>query len=330
MAKLSPESIWQMSDAALLDLLNKKNIFQKSRRVSFYAPSFMHYRTAHFSSSISDFPTISVTGRSCALKCRHCGGIVLETMYPATTPKELVELCDRLKTAGAKGCLVSGGCLTDGSVPLRGFTQAIGKVKNDTGLTVFVHSGIVDQSMARALENARVDAVLIDVIGSNDTIKEICGLNVTVDDYAKSLKALSRVGVPTVPHVIVGLHYGKLKGEMHALQMIRQQDPAALVIIAFTPIRGTYMEDSRSPTPLDIARVLLAARLMFPDTPIVLGCMRPKGKHRSETDVLAIKAGADAVAFPTESSVRFAEDNGYRVSFSPFCCSQIYADFLRK
>ncbi len=90
------------------------------------------------------------------------------------------------------------------------------------------------------------------------------------------------------------------------------------------------MEDSRPPAPLDIARVLLAARLMFPDTPIVLGCMRPKGKHRSETDVLAIKAGADAIAFPTESSVEFAENNGYRVSFSPFCCSQIYVDFLRK
>lgn len=319
-----------MSDTALLDLLNRANIFQKSKRVGFYAPSFMYYKTAYFSSSISDFPTISVTGRSCALKCRHCGGIVLETMYPATTPKELVELCDRLKTAGAKGVLVSGGCLADGSVPLRDFTQAISKVKNDTGFTVFVHSGIVDQSMARALKKARVDAVLIDVIGSNDTIDEICGLNVTVADYAKSLKALSRAEVPTVPHVIVGLHYGKLKGEMHALQMIRQQNPAALVIIAFTPIRGTYMEDSRLPVPLDIARVLLTARLMFPDTPVVLGCMRPKGKHRSETDVLAIKAGADAIAFPTESSVEFAKDIGYQVSFSPFCCSQIYADFLRR
>lgn len=319
-----------MSDTALLDLLNRANIFQKSKRVGFYAPSFMYYKTAYFSSSISDFPTISVTGRRCALKCRHCGGIVLETMYPATTPKELVELCDRLKTAGAKGVLVSGGCLADGSVPLRDFTQAISKVKNDTGLTVFVHSGIVDQSMARALKKARVDAVLIDVIGSNDTIDEICGLNVTVADYAKSLKALSRAEVPTVPHVIVGLHYGKLKGEMHALQMIRQQNPAAVVIIAFTPIRGTYMEDSRAPVPLDIARVLLTARLMFPDTPVVLGCMRPKGKHRSETDVLAIKAGADAIAFPTESSVEFAKDIGYQVSFSPFCCSQIYADFLKR
>ncbi len=330
MSGLLPRTVWQMNNTALLDLLDRTHVFQKSKRVNFYAPSFMHYRTAYFSSSISDFPTISVTGRNCAMKCRHCGGVVLETMYPATTPNELIDLCDRLKTAGAKGCLVSGGCLPDGSVPLRGFTQAIGKVKDDTGLTVFVHSGIVNPSMARALEKARVDAVLIDVIGSNDTIKEICGLNVTVDDYAKSLKALNRAGMPTVPHVIVGLHYGKLMGEMDALQIIRRQDPAALVIIAFTPIRGTYMKDSRPPAPLDIARVLLAARLMFPDTPIVLGCMRPKGKHRNETDILAIKAGVDAIAFPTESSVKFAQDNGYKVSFSPFCCSQIYIDFLRK
>jgi uncharacterized radical SAM superfamily protein len=133
--------------------------------------------------------------------------------------------------------------------------------------------------------------------------------------------------LPFVPHVIVGLHYGKLKGELHALQMISRYKPSALVIIAFMPIHGTAMAQVEPPKPLDIARVLAAARVMFPKTPLALGCMRPKGKHRAETDVLAVKAGVDAIAFPAEEAIKFAEKQGFKISFSSYCCSQIYLDF---
>jgi len=68
---------------------------------------------------------------------------------------------------------------------------------------------------------------------------------------------------------------------------------------------------------------------MFPQTPIALGCMRPKGMHRAETDVLAIKAGVDAIAFPAEEAIKFAESQGFEMVFSSYCCSQIYADFSK-
>jgi uncharacterized radical SAM superfamily protein len=63
---------------------------------------------------------------------------------------------------------------------------------------------------------------------------------------------------------------------------------------------------------------------MFPEMQIALGCMRPKGKHRDETDVLALKAGVNAIAFPSEKAVAFAEQNYYESSLSPYCCAQIY------
>jgi uncharacterized radical SAM superfamily protein len=99
-----------------------------------------------------------------------------------------------------------------------------------------------------------------------------------------------------------------------------------LVIIAFMPIHGTEMAKVKPPTPTDIAKVTATARLMLPKTPLVLGCVRPKGKHRAETDVLALKAGADAIAFPSEEAVNYAETQGYALSFSSYCCAQIYAD----
>jgi hypothetical protein len=247
-------------------------------------------------------------------------------MYPATTPEELFELSVQLKDKGALGCLISGGCLPNGSVPIGKFVDAIERIKHELGLTVFVHTGIIDAGTAEALKKAGVDVALIDIIGSDGTIREIYRLNITVEDYANSLRALNKAGMPFVPHVIVGLHYGKLKGELHALEMISEYKPSALVIIAFMPIRGTEMENAEPPKPVDIAKVTVAARLMFPETPLVLGCMRPKGRHRTRTDILAIKSGVDGIAFPAEEAIRFAENQGYKTIFSPLCCSQIYLD----
>jgi len=252
----------------------------------------------------------------------------LNTMYAATTPEKLLELCMKIKRRGALGCLISGGCLPDGSVPLGRFIDTIKKVKHDLGLITIVHTGIIDFNIAEKLRNAGVDAALIDIIGSDETIKEIYRLDLTVKAYENSLKALYKAGVPFVPHVIVGLHYGKLKGELYALQMISKYQPSALVIIAFMPIHGTEMENVEPPKPVDIGKVMATARLMFPQTPLALGCMRPKGRHRIRTDVLAIKSGVNAIAFPAEEAIKFAEKQGYETSFSSLCCSQVYADII--
>jgi hypothetical protein len=54
--------------------------------------------------------------------------------------------------------------------------------------------------------------------------------------------------------------------------------------------------------------------------------MRPKGKHRRETDILAIRAGVNAIAFPAEEAIELAKNQGYEIAFSSLCCSQIYVD----
>jgi len=216
--------------------------------------------------------------------------------------------------------------LPNGTVPLGNFIDTISRVKRELGLTVFVHTGIIDVPTAESLKEVGVDAALIDIIGSNETIREIYNLDISIEDYSKSLNALDEAEIDFVPHVIVGLHYGRLKGELHALQMISKYKPSALVIIAFMPIRRTRMENVKPPTPIDMAKVVAAGRLEFPKTPLVLGCMRAKDKYRTETEILTIKAGVDAIAFPTEEAVQFAESLGYKVSFSSHCCAQIYAD----
>jgi len=310
-----------------LALARKISLRNFGNKIIFYAPSFMYYKTSYYCSHPNLFPTISITGLACSLKCKHCYGKVLKTMYPATTPEKLVNLCRKLKAEGALGCLISGGCLPDGSLPLDKFVEAISRIKRELGLTIAVHTGLIRFETAKKLKEAGVDSALLDIIGSDETIREIYRLNASVKDFDASLEALHKAGLAVVPHVLVGLHYGKLKGEMRALEIISKYSPSALVIIAFMPIRGTPMENVKPPSPLDIAKIMVIARLMFPNTPLALGCMRPKRKHRVETDNLAIKSGVNAIAFPTEEAIKNAEKFGYKMKFSSLCCSQVYIEF---
>jgi uncharacterized radical SAM superfamily protein len=330
MLSLDPETIWKLPENKLLSLLNSGALKSRRKEIHFYAPSFTYYKTNHFCSSTNDFPTISITGNACSANCKHCGGKVLETMHPAVSPDGLFELGVNLKRKGAKGVLISGGCISDGSVPLDGFMYVLGRFKKELGLTVFVHTGIIGLQTARALNSVGVDAALIDVIGSEETVAKVYKLKITVQDYANSLKALQDSALPFVPHVIVGLNGGKLDGECKALQLIQQVNPSAIVIIAFMPIHGTEMAKVSPPKPADIAKVVAMARLMFPTTPLVLGCMRPKAKLRNEIDVLALKAGADAIAFPSEEAIEYVEKSGFGVTFSSFCCAQMYLDAIKK
>lgn len=326
----SAEAIWNATPQQLQQLLDSGKLVTEHKRIRFYAPSFTYYKTARFCGSTTEFPTISVTGNRCALNCKHCGGKVLQTMHAADTPEKLLALCVQLKRDGALGVLVSGGCLPDGSVPLDRFMSTLAQVKRELALTVFVHTGILDVETARQLKQAGVDAALIDVIGSDQTIQDVYNLDVSVAQYEASLKALHEAEIPFVPHVVAGLHHGELKGEYTALKTILPYNPSAVVVISFMPIHGTAMAKTTPPKPIDIARTVATAHVMFPHTPLVLGCVRPKGRHRAETDVLALKAGVDGVAFPSESAIGYAEKAGFEVGFSRFCCAQIYRDLTGK
>lgn len=322
----SVESLWCLNQQDLVSLLDSKVFMQKNRRIHFYSPSFTYYVHNGFCFSPKRFPTISITGDRCALNCRHCGGKLLVTMQPAITPEALFEVCFKFKRSGAVGCLISGGCLVDGAVPLKPFVSTIARIRHELGLTVFVHTGIIDLETAVLLKHSGVDAVLIDVIGSQEIINKIYGLPLTVYDYVNSLDVLQQVGLSFVPHVIVGLNEGKLGGELFALQMISKVAPSALVILVFMPLRGTKMATIVPPKPYDVARVVASARVMLPQTPLVLGCMRPNGLMRASIDVLALKSGVDAIAFPSPEAIDFAKTQNWSLSFSPYCCAKIFTD----
>ncbi|MBQ03629.1 radical SAM protein [Candidatus Bathyarchaeota archaeon] len=300
-----------------------------SDQIFFYAPGFIHYDTPFYRAVNKwRFPSVSVTGTGCQLQCEHCKGKLLETMIPATTPEMLREVCTRIMDKGGKGLLVSGGATSDGGVPLQKFVPAMGWAKEELGLDIVVHTGLVEPVLAEALADINIDAVMLDIIGSEKTISRIYHMDLTVEAYDQSLYILEEHDIPIVPHVVVGLHYGRLEGERRALEILSGHNLAAVVVVAFMPLEGTPMDDITPSSPEEITRVVLASRLAMPEIPIILGCARPRGEHKARTDVLAIKAGVNGIAYPSEKGYNHARERGLGIRFSDECCSLLFRDIM--
>ncbi len=303
--------------------------FEASRRalgntMRFYVPGMVHYETEYHSMSNKlRFPGLSTTGRACALNCDHCSGQLLISMHPTTSPEALWKHGLKVYKHGGSGILVSGGSTHLGNTPLLPFIPVLKRIKQDLGLHIVVHTGLVLPEIAEALGEVGIDGAMLDIIGSDDTLREVYHLDMSTDVFDESMSLLEENNIPFMPHVIAGLHYGRLEGEIRAIRMIAKHNPEVVVVVAFMPLDNTPMEHVAPSTPEDITRVILAARLAMPRIPLTLGCARPLGNHRRTTDRLAIDSGVNGIAYPTPETHEYAVEKGLDVIYEDECCSLI-------
>lgn len=286
----------------------------------FSAPGAKHYDNQYYSNRPFSFAHLSVTGKACACRCAHCEGTLLQTMIGATCPEAMRRAVDKLVKKGCRGILVSGGGDSNGTVPLQPFVEVIGYAKQ-MGLKVLVHSGLIQKETAARLKEAGVDQVLIDVIGDENTIRQVCRLDRKPGDYLQSMLYCRDAGLNIAPHIVIGLHFGQIRGEQRALEMIKQADPETIVLVILTPACGTAMAGIQPPSIDEAARIMGTARILNPATPITLGCARPPGKYKRRAEIIAIDCGVNGIAYPDETTVDYARSKGLKTVFSEECCS---------
>ena len=267
------------------------------------------------------FPAISITGDRCALNCKHCGHRYLKHMIFCSSPTALYEMCLNLVANGAHGALLSGGYNTEGYVPFEQFLEAIERVKRETGLFVSVHTGLMPGWLGRELGRAGVDLADFDLIGDDETIKLVLGIDRTAEDYRYSLRVLKRSIPHVVPHVCIGLHAGEIKGERTALELATEVDPRTLVFLVLVPTLGTGFEHVVAPAQEEIGKIIAEARLKFPKATLALGCMRPRDGRRVEIERQALLSGIDRIEIPSRDTIEIARKLGLRVRRLDACCS---------
>lgn len=250
------------------------------------------------------------TGTDCPLDCAHCGGHYLKGMTAlakALAGRE--SLC--------RSFLVSGGCNSEGRVPHDQRWPEICALAGRGALNI--HSGLVGEREAEQLGKV-ARTVSFDFVGDAETIGAVYGLRADPAVYLRSYRYLQK-HCRVVPHICVGLMGGRVKGEYSVLELLHREGAEAISFIVFRPTPGTALEHSPPPPLEEVARVLATARVLFPRTPLYLGCLRPGGAYRQQLDCLALRAGLNKIVQPAPAARRLAEELGLSVIRGEECCA---------
>ncbi len=291
--------------------------------IRFHTPSFKRYASAEIAAcGRHAWPAVSITGGDCALQCDHCKAKVLAPMIPARTPEALWRVANEQIGQGARGMLLTGGSNRRNEVEYGPFYPVVRRIKDAfPEFRIALHTALTDADGARCMEQAGIDAAMMDVIGAQDTITQVYHLRRGVDDFERTLEALVATRLKVVPHIVLGLHYGRLLGEWSALEIVARHRPDALVLVAAMPFYAPASRPFVTPDPHAVGRFFLDAWRALPDLPLLLGCARPPGRARSQIDAYAVMAGFHGIAHPADGMVELALRLGREVRVTPSCCS---------
>jgi lipoyl synthase len=310
-------------DERLLEQAFRETRANHGAEITFYLPGMIRYEHLR-----GRYPAISVTGTRCELQCEHCKGLLLDPMIQVTEPNDLMQKALYLQKRGVHGILLSGGSDRQGRLPWAKYVDAIREITEATGLYLSAHVGFPDLETCRQLKKSGLRQALLDVMGDEETATRVYHLNglQTVKD---ALESVSQSGLQLAPHIVAGLHYGRMKGEDHALRLLSRHNPAVLVVVVLTGLKGTPMAGMEPPSPLEVARLIARARLLMPRVPISLGCERPRNKQGTEHEKLALRAGITRMAVWSEEVLEEASRLGLRPRFQATCCSVDFTDRFR-
>ena len=226
-------------DQTLVEALEGAAQRQPLGVLRFFTPTFRSYASDELKGcGKASFPAFSITGGACALNCDHCQAKILAPMIAATSPAELErKVRDLVLLKDLRGFLLSGGSNRRNEVPYERYYPTIEKLKRDFPyLRIAAHSALLDERRAKQMEAAGIDVAMTDVIGAQETIRDVYHLNRPVADFEATLAALTATSMEVVPHIVIGLHYGRLLGEENALDIVARYPIAALVLVVVTPI----------------------------------------------------------------------------------------------
>ncbi|MHB8409922.1 MAG: radical SAM protein [Acidiferrobacterales bacterium] len=296
--------------------------------INFYTPTFKSFQTSEISGCGKNaWPAVSITGGDCKLQCDHCKAKILEPMIAARTPEALWRVVGDIVADGAGGMLLTGGSNHRNEVEYGPFYPTIRRIKDShPGFRIALHTALVDAAGARAMADAGIDVAMMDVIGSQDTITQVYHLRRRVDDFERTLEVLVASGMKVVPHIVIGLHFGRLLGEWNALEIIARHKPDAVVLVVVMPFYAPAHRPFVTPDAAEVGSFFMQARAALPDIPLLLGCARPSGQARTLIDTYAVMAGMNGMAHPSDGMVELAARLERRVRITPACCSIAVGD----
>ena len=242
--------------------------------------------------------------------CEHCRGVHLRGMIPVNDLDDLSDLAQSLLSKGCAGYLLSGGCDANGSVPVGRFSEAVAETSSE--LSVNVHAGFITEREAKELAGSGVSCFSVDVHQDRGEMISVLHLDRDPEDYSRLLDILIGTGVRVVPHITVGFGYNDLN---LSAEFVASKGLKDVVLLSMVPTPGTAVEESilSEDAVMDAISILREKGLN-----VILGCMRDRSLRGLERR--CIQAGVMRLANPSADTLKWAEENGYRVEKKRMCC----------
>ncbi|MFW6197131.1 MAG: hypothetical protein ACOC5D_07355, partial [Thermoplasmatota archaeon] len=155
-----------------------------------------------------------------------------------------------------------------------------------------------------------IDVVSYDVIGDDETITKIYGLDLDVSAYKRGYNLLIENGLNIVPHVTVGLDEGDIVGERKAVDIVSSSDR----IILNSLIPSNFGHSVSKEDFLSIVKYAVETT----KADVIIGCMRERG--RAGLEIESIKLGVKGIVIPSTETRKWVRKK-YDYEKIEACCA---------
>ncbi len=241
---------------------------------------------------------ISIKTGGCAEDCAYCPqsahyqtGVKPSKMAPLA---EVTAAAAKAKAAGATRFCMGAAWrgLKDSDLDgAREMARAVKALGMETCMTL----GMLSQEQAEALKESGLDYYNHNI----DTSPEYYGEIITTHDFQDRLETLNaarRAGLKICTGGIIGLGEGR-EDRAGMLEALANMDPhpESAPINMLTPIAGTPLADAPPLSPLEMVRMVAAARILMPRSHVRLSAGR--AGMSAEAQALCFFAGANSIFY---------------------------------
>lgn len=238
-------------------------------------------------------------------------------MYPLLSAEEITAEAKKNDVQGVLrySIVTSGKRLSDDEV--EAMCEAVRQIRAETGISVCVSFGLLDQKQYEKLRDAGVTRVHNNLETSRRNFPNICTTH-TYDDKIAAIRAAQAAGLTVCSGGIMGLGEN-VEDRIDMALTLRELDIHSVPVNVLNPISGTPLEHCIPLTEDEVRRIVAVYRFLLPDASIRLaggrGLLLDKGRACFLSGANAAISGdmLTTAGITVETDRRMLQELGYEV-----------------
>lgn len=279
---------------------------------------------AHFCSNGFDLCTI-INGKSgrCSENCRFCAQSAHNHTgaeeYPLLSAEEILAQAKKNDEQGVLrySIVTSGKRLSDREVEQ--MCDTIRQIRRETGISVCVSFGLLNEEQYRKLKEAGVSRVHNNLETSRRNFPNVCTTH-TFEEKICAIRAAQAAGLSVCSGGIMGLGE-TVEDRIDMALTLRELGVKSVPVNMLNPIPGTPFEHNRRLSEWDMCRIAAVYRFILPDASIRLaggrGLLGDKGKSCFRSGANAAISGdmLTTAGITVETDRELLKELGYEVRY---------------